>query len=347
VNSPAYSREGVQGVGVSHEPRMMTRQAPRKMRAMPDGPHMMPVGYMQDLTPPPPPSAAQQRQRQDSWETASAKHAHLGQLSKELANQAARFRGQRLGLEAGEGHIPLQLPNSEHLLAWWWQQVAQVLADVRSSQAGVTTGLACRVRDLLYGPMGSMRPASVLTLKAPDHSREPCTHEGCLVRGCTGNLLHREPIPDQANTSTARMHRYMMAVPHHKNTWRGKPGLNMVVECSQMADLIDVYVDGAREVLYTSLGSLGTADTWVPPTPGYRRHLGTADTWVPPTPGYRRHLGTADTRVPPTPGRRDSSHHPPLLCSLTTMASPTARPASPRGSRPGNSQLQAPPSLSR
>jgi hypothetical protein len=167
---------------------------------------------------------------------ARERQSYLAHLSKELGSQAQRYRGQRLEHEAFGSKPcspPTQLPDPGALLAWWRARVEALLR--RVAARGMNTEWACDARDLLlfsflFSPMGAMRPASIATLKAPEYSSEPCTHDGCLVGGCCGNRVQLEPTCQAGTTDVVVGYSYRVAVPHHKNSLRGRPGSSMVVE---------------------------------------------------------------------------------------------------------------------
>lgn len=53
---------------------------------------------------------------------------------------------------------------------------------------GLQVVLDATLANMVCGWLPPFRPKMLRTLKAPQFSQSPCTHPGCRIRGCFGNV---------------------------------------------------------------------------------------------------------------------------------------------------------------
>jgi len=169
-------------------------------------------------------------------------------LGSQMAKVVARHKGAKLPSDLA---LP-QLRKGVEFLQWQAQWQSRVLHQCQTELRQMGGRLQwpnildlrdCSMLGCLIGETGAPRAKAIITLKAPQHSTGPCSI--CNQPGCSGNRL-------ELDSSTGQ---HTMAVPHHKNEWRGKLGTQLQVLNPTVNQLLSLYCTYARPVLAAKAAS--------------------------------------------------------------------------------------------
>jgi hypothetical protein len=172
----------------------------------------------------------------------------LQYLQQELAHKIRREKGATVRDE-------VLLPPAGKVLAFVERVADNALERVSAAQqAGRLLNeedvLAVRDASMLAFTIGhvglTVRISATRTVKAPDFAQLPCTVSGCTQPNCCGNRLCIKAEGAAGGSDDPAVAKYVVELPHHKNTGRGVAMPPIPIESAKLERLLDVWLGGAR-----------------------------------------------------------------------------------------------------
>jgi hypothetical protein len=101
----------------------------------------------------------------------------------------------------------------------------------------------------------TVRISSVRTVKAPQFADTPCTASDCTSPNCKGNRLVIEEVEQHAGDLEPGQ-RFVMYIPHHKNSGRGASMPPVPIESSKLDRLLRAWIGTGRPAITTHASTI-------------------------------------------------------------------------------------------
>jgi hypothetical protein len=143
-------------------------------------------------------------------------------------------------------------------------------AAARTRQQPLTTEEITVLRDATMlgtsiGHVGlTVRISSVRTVKAPQFANTPCGAPDCSTPNCKGNRLVVEEVEPTEDSPGVSNQRFLLDVPHHKNSGRGISMPQVPIESPKLLRLLRAWINLGRPSI-TSHASRRDADEYKDP----------------------------------------------------------------------------------